>query len=85
MAACALGDGGELLFQRGIRETPIRNLELSAHLHSVRNVSCTAAALTVVSPSLITTTVPTGASTGKVKAVTPGGTLVSNPAFRVMP
>jgi uncharacterized repeat protein (TIGR03803 family) len=44
----------------------------------------TAAAFTVVSPSLITTTVPTGASVGKVGVVTPGGTLVSNVAFRVM-
>ena len=45
----------------------------------------TAASFTVVSPSLITTTVPAGASAGRVKVVTPGGTLVSNVAFRVMP
>jgi uncharacterized repeat protein (TIGR03803 family) len=42
-----------------------------------------AATFTVVSPSLITTTVPTGATTGKVQVVTPAGTLSSNVAFRV--
>jgi uncharacterized repeat protein (TIGR03803 family) len=44
----------------------------------------TAATFTVVSPSLITTTVPTGATTGKVEVVTPGGTLSSNLVFRVL-
>jgi uncharacterized repeat protein (TIGR03803 family) len=43
----------------------------------------TAAAFTVVSPSLITATVPTGATSGTVQVVTPGGTLVSNVSFRV--
>jgi uncharacterized repeat protein (TIGR03803 family) len=43
----------------------------------------TAATFTVVSSSLITTTVPTGATTGKVQVVTPNGTLSSNIAFRV--
>jgi uncharacterized repeat protein (TIGR03803 family) len=43
----------------------------------------TAATFTVVSKSLITTTVPLGATTGKVKVVTPGGTLSSNVPFRV--
>jgi uncharacterized repeat protein (TIGR03803 family) len=43
----------------------------------------TAAKFTVVSPSLITTTVPTGATTGKVRVVTPSGTLSSNVPFRV--
>ncbi len=43
-----------------------------------------AAAFTVVSPSEITTTVPTGATTGKVQVVTPGGTLKSNVAFQVI-
>ena len=43
----------------------------------------TAAAFTVVSPSLITTTVPAGATSGKVEVVTPGGTLSSNVPFRV--
>jgi len=45
----------------------------------------TAAAFTVVSPSLITTTVPPGATSGKVEVVTPSGTLLSNVPFRVLP
>jgi hypothetical protein len=45
----------------------------------------TAATFTVVSSSEITTTVPTGATTGKVKVATPGGTLGSNVKFRVIP
>jgi uncharacterized repeat protein (TIGR03803 family) len=43
----------------------------------------TAATFTVVSASEITTTVPTGATTGTVQVVTPGGTLSSNVPFRV--
>jgi uncharacterized repeat protein (TIGR03803 family) len=43
----------------------------------------TAATFTVVSSTLITTTVPTGATTGTVQVVTPGGTLSSNVPFRV--
>jgi uncharacterized repeat protein (TIGR03803 family) len=39
----------------------------------------------VVSSSLITTTVPAGATTGKVKVTTPHGTLTSNVPFRVLP
>ncbi len=45
----------------------------------------TSATFTVVSPSLITTTVPAGATTGTVQVVTPGGTLSSNVPFRVIP
>jgi uncharacterized repeat protein (TIGR03803 family) len=45
----------------------------------------TAATFTIVSKSEITTTVPTGATTGPVKVVTPGGTLTSNFNFRVTP
>jgi uncharacterized repeat protein (TIGR03803 family) len=45
----------------------------------------TAAQFTVVSPSLITTTVPSGATTGTIQVVTPGGTLSSNVPFRVLP
>jgi uncharacterized repeat protein (TIGR03803 family) len=45
----------------------------------------TAAVFKVTSPSLITTTVPTGAATGKVKVVTPRRTLSSNVPFRVLP
>ena len=45
----------------------------------------TAAVFKVVSSSEITTTVPAGATTGKVKVVTPHGTLFSNVPFRVLP
>jgi len=45
----------------------------------------TAATFTVVSRSEITTTVPTGATTGPVQVVTPDGTLTSNVNFRVTP
>jgi uncharacterized repeat protein (TIGR03803 family) len=43
----------------------------------------TAAIFKVVSSSEITTTIPTGATTGKVEVVTPSGTLSSNVLFRV--
>ena len=43
----------------------------------------TAAEFTVVSSSEITTTVPSGATAGEVKVVTPSGTLSSNVSFRV--
>jgi uncharacterized protein (TIGR03437 family) len=45
----------------------------------------TAATFAVVSSSEITTTVPTGATTGKVKVTTPHGTLSSNVPFRMVP
>jgi uncharacterized repeat protein (TIGR03803 family) len=45
----------------------------------------TPAAFTVESGSLIKTTVPTGATTGRVQVVTPTGTLSSNVPFRVAP
>jgi len=45
----------------------------------------TAAVFTVTSPTLITTTVPTGATTGNIQVVTPSGTLSSNVRFRVLP
>jgi uncharacterized repeat protein (TIGR03803 family) len=43
----------------------------------------TAAAFAVVAPSLITTAVPAGATTGVVQVMTPGGTLSSNIPFQV--
>jgi uncharacterized repeat protein (TIGR03803 family) len=43
------------------------------------------ATFTIVSKSEITTTVPAGATTGKVKIVTPNKTLLSNVPFRVKP
>ncbi|HYA23881.1 MAG TPA: IPT/TIG domain-containing protein, partial [Terriglobales bacterium] len=45
----------------------------------------TAATFTVVSSTEITTTVPTGATTGTVKVTMPSRTLKSNVAFRVTP
>jgi uncharacterized protein (TIGR03437 family) len=45
----------------------------------------TPAAFTVVSSSLITATVPVGATSGKIQVVTPGGTLSSDVPFRVLP
>jgi uncharacterized repeat protein (TIGR03803 family) len=45
----------------------------------------TASAFNVISRSLITTTVPAGATTGKVQVVTPSRTLSSNVEFRVTP
>jgi uncharacterized repeat protein (TIGR03803 family) len=45
----------------------------------------TAAAFSIVSASEITTTVPTGATTGFVEVTTPGATLKSNTKFRVRP
>jgi uncharacterized repeat protein (TIGR03803 family) len=45
----------------------------------------TAARFTVVSDSEITATVPGGATSGKVRVVTPSGTFVSNVGFRVVP
>jgi uncharacterized repeat protein (TIGR03803 family) len=45
----------------------------------------TPATFRVVSASLITATVPAGATTGTLQVVTPGGTLSSNVPFRVIP
>jgi uncharacterized repeat protein (TIGR03803 family) len=45
----------------------------------------TAAVFEVVSSSEITTTVPAGASSGKVQVITPSGTLSSNASFLVVP
>jgi uncharacterized repeat protein (TIGR03803 family) len=44
----------------------------------------TPAVFAVVSSSVITTTVPTGATTGKIKVVTPGGTLSTNVPFQIL-
>ncbi len=60
---------------------------LGTNLTGATNVSFngTTAVFKVVSSSLITTTVPAGATTGTVQVVTPGGTLSSNVPFRVLP
>jgi uncharacterized repeat protein (TIGR03803 family) len=44
-----------------------------------------AASFTVESASAIRTNVPTGATSGPIQVVTPGGTLTSNVSFRVEP
>lgn len=58
---------------------------LGTNLTGATNVTFNgvAAAFTIVRPSLITATVPTGATTGTVQVVTPTGTLSSNVVFRV--
>jgi uncharacterized repeat protein (TIGR03803 family) len=60
---------------------------LGSNLTGATSVSFsdTAAVFTVVSRYLITATVPAGASSGKVKVITPNGTLSSNEPFRVLP
>jgi hypothetical protein len=60
---------------------------LGTNLTGATNISFhgTAAAFTVVSSSEITTTVPSGATTGTVTVTTPAGTLKSNVPFRVQP
>ena len=45
----------------------------------------TAATFNVASDTYLTATVPTGATSGTVQVTTPGGTLLSNVAFRVKP
>jgi uncharacterized repeat protein (TIGR03803 family) len=58
---------------------------LGNHLRGATSVTFNGAAatFTVVSSTEIKTTVPCGATTGKVKVVTPGRTLTSNVNFRV--
>ena len=60
---------------------------LGTNLTGASNVTFngTAATFSVVSSSEITTTVPTGATTGTVQVVTPGGTVSSNVPFTVKP
>jgi uncharacterized repeat protein (TIGR03803 family) len=59
---------------------------LGSNLAGATSVSFngTAAMFTIVSPSEITTSVPSAATTGRVKVTTPGGTLTSNLPFRVI-
>ena len=60
---------------------------LGTDLTGATSVTCngTAALFTVVSPALITTTVPAGATTGKVEVATPSGTLSTYVPYRVRP
>src|SRR5260370_16204888 len=59
---------------------------LGTHLTGTTNVSFNGqpATFTVVSNSQISTTVPAGATSGKVQVVTPAGKLSSNASFRVL-
>jgi len=59
---------------------------LGQGFHGVTGVSFsgTAAKFTVVSPTYLTAVVPTGAKTGLVTVMIPGGNLVSNRKFRVL-
>jgi len=63
--------------------TPVRIL--GTNLTGATSVTFNGAAATfrVISSSLITTTVPAGATSGRVEVTTPGGTLSSNKPFRV--
>jgi uncharacterized repeat protein (TIGR03803 family) len=60
---------------------------LGANLKSATSVTFNGipTTFTVVSASEITTNVPTGATTGRVKVITSGGTLTSNLPFAVTP
>ena len=60
---------------------------LGSNLKGVTSVTFngTPASFKVVSGSLISTTVPAGATTGPVQVVTPSGTLTSNVNFQVLP
>ena len=79
-----LGAFVEALPSSGNIGTPVKIL--GNHLPGATSVTFngTPATFTIVSPSLITTTVPAGATTGTVQVVTPGGTLSSNVPFRVI-
>jgi len=72
--------------QPTLAETGASIKVLGSHLTGATSVTFngTPATFTVVSPSLITTTVPAGATTGTVQVVTPGGTLKSNVPFGVI-
>jgi uncharacterized repeat protein (TIGR03803 family) len=60
---------------------------LGSNLTAATSVSFhgSAAAFQVVSPNLIVTKVPTGATSGALRVVTPAGTLSSYPPFHVLP
>jgi uncharacterized repeat protein (TIGR03803 family) len=92
---CGLGDGTVFSLAVGLgpfvetRPTSgkvgTRVVILGTNLTGATSVTFngTAAQFTVVSGTEIKTTVPSGATSGKVQVVTPHGTLTSNVAFRV--
>src|ERR1022692_2670266 len=77
--ALRFGEGG------GIGGVQCRIRDREQDLTGATSVSFdgTAAAFTVASASEISTTVPAGATTGKVRVTTPSGPLPGNVAFRV--
>jgi uncharacterized repeat protein (TIGR03803 family) len=81
----SLGASAETLPTSGKVGAPVKIL--GNNLTGATGVSFngTAAAFKVVSSSLITATVPTGATTGPVRVTTPSGTLKSNKKFVVTP
>jgi uncharacterized repeat protein (TIGR03803 family) len=81
----ALGPFVKTLPTRGAVGTKVRIL--GTNLADTTSVSFngSAATFTVVSSSEITTSVPTGATTGRVEVVTPGNRLKSNMVFQITP
>jgi len=67
---------------------PVRCVALTASpttLQRNRTPSSASVRFTVVSPSPIASTVPAGATTGKVQVAMPSSTLSSNVPFRALP
>ena len=83
--AVGLGPFVETLPTSGKAETPVTILGNNLAGATGVTFDCRAATFKVLSGSEITTTVPKGATTGKVKVKTPHGTLTSNVNFRVTP
>jgi uncharacterized repeat protein (TIGR03803 family) len=93
----ACGDGCGAIFTLSVGLGPfVETQPTSGYVNAVVNIlgtsltgattvtfNGTAASFRVNSPSEITTIVPTGATTGAVQVVTPGGTLSSNVPFTV--
>ena len=79
-----LGPFVQILPSAGKIGAPVRVLGTNLTGATSVTFNGTAAVFKTVSPSLITATVPAGATTGAVQVVTPGGTLKSNMPFRVV-
>jgi uncharacterized repeat protein (TIGR03803 family) len=83
--AVGLGPFVETELTSGAAGRPVRILGTNLTGATSVTFNGTAAIFKVVSASLITTTVPAGATTGKVQVITPSGVLNSNKAFVVKP
>jgi hypothetical protein len=70
-------------FDAGAARAAVNILDTSLAGATSRTFNGTAAEFTVVSSFEITTTVPSGATTGEVEVVAPSGKLSSNVSFRV--